>query len=721
MKRIRQGVNRLLTRHDELNRRSSGRINQSSRIAFFSSLLLVTTLLGAGTLYFHRDAEFQRIEELRRAHSHLGLFKAELEAYLNKDLYRVKGLAAIPLLGQENDQAVFQQLAAALGGEDEHIISLQLAEDAVVSHVWPYERNKAAIGHDLLADPARRAAAQRAIDERRLWIAGPVTLKQGGVALIGRYPIFTQQETSSSNTGNFWGFASILIDWSSLIASTTSSIPDLRGFEIGLRGKDGFGSEGEQIYGQPEIFASNPATLDVSLPGGTWQLAIIPSQGWVNLSEVNWLAKAAYFAATCLLSLGFFLWLKSYLLLRYELRDEKKALEKLEERFKDSIESMPAALAVFDSKDNLVTFNSRYEQIYAEGASYTIQVGARAKDIFRNAIDGGMFHFEGGEPDRIEAISMLTNRLDQYRDEKPWFDEVLAGGRVLRTIQHRTRMGNFALIQIDVTDLHRSYRQSKQKFQSMKRDRSNFAQLFSWLFENVEHQLKDCAQAVHHTKEYPESNEAAPHYLNSFGLRRALHKALAFCEDGRQLSEYHSVSAPAQSQIFSLDGLIETISKKRNDHHHEGSGTAQLILEKDSNPSELVYGNESQVHALIEYMVTVAATLSRGSNLKLNLDKEKRESEVQVSVGVKTEGKFLPDNYVETILESVEGYNENSTLYGLAGIRIALLRACAMELHAHVETIREGGRATGIKATFTLFEATPIEKEIFGMPNTATS
>ena len=67
-----------------------------------------------------------------------------------------------------------------------------MAPQAVVTYLTNEERNKAAIGHDLLLDPNRRDQTLRTIQARRIIVAGPLTLKQGGDAFIARLAIFTE-------------------------------------------------------------------------------------------------------------------------------------------------------------------------------------------------------------------------------------------------------------------------------------------------------------------------------------------------------------------------------------------------------------------------------------------------------------------------------------------------------------------------------------------------
>nr|CAX84112.1 sensor protein [uncultured bacterium] len=212
-----------------------------------------------------------------RAHvqDRLGQIRANLESALNARLHLVRGLAAFARTEHTIDEAKFQSFAKALAGSLPGIRSLQLAPKAVVTHIFPLQGNEAAKGHDLLADPARRVAALRAIANREFVIAGPVQLRQGGIALIGRLPIFL----TSEGDGGFWGFSIVLIDLDPLLreGGVTGEPGDLR---VTIRGKDGKGELGEVFHGDPTVFGRDPVTIDVALPHGSWQLAALPADGW---------------------------------------------------------------------------------------------------------------------------------------------------------------------------------------------------------------------------------------------------------------------------------------------------------------------------------------------------------------------------------------------------------------------------------------------------------
>jgi sensor domain CHASE-containing protein len=76
--------------------------------------------------------------------------------------------------------------------------------------MYPIEGNEAAVGLDYRTAPTQFEAADRARRTRELVLAGPLELKQGGIGLITRIPVFLQREETGEEY--FWGLISAVID-----------------------------------------------------------------------------------------------------------------------------------------------------------------------------------------------------------------------------------------------------------------------------------------------------------------------------------------------------------------------------------------------------------------------------------------------------------------------------------------------------------------------------
>lgn len=184
----------------------------------------------------------------------------------------------------------FIQLTNALNARTKGLLSIQLAPQAVVSYLTNEDRNKGAIGHDLLMDPNRREQTLRTIQARKVIVAGPLKLKQGGDAFIARLAIFTESGAFNSDQymhqrnmsemtdwlgeipDDFWGLATILIDVPSMYQA--AALDSLQGgTRFALRGRHGLGDQGDVFFGDEHIFDVATASVTVLLPDGEWIIA----------------------------------------------------------------------------------------------------------------------------------------------------------------------------------------------------------------------------------------------------------------------------------------------------------------------------------------------------------------------------------------------------------------------------------------------------------------
>jgi sensor domain CHASE-containing protein len=107
------------------------------------------------------------------------------------------------------DISTFPQFAPYLLSMNSGVSGLFLAPGGLVTLAEPLRGNEAAIGHDLLKDPERRKEVEEAVSTNATVLAGPVTMRQGGVGLFARKPVFWMED----GTRRFWGLAVALIKW----------------------------------------------------------------------------------------------------------------------------------------------------------------------------------------------------------------------------------------------------------------------------------------------------------------------------------------------------------------------------------------------------------------------------------------------------------------------------------------------------------------------------
>ncbi|QDZ27703.1 EAL domain-containing protein [Noviherbaspirillum sp. UKPF54] len=265
------------------------------RLRLITAMSFCIALLFAGTLaalIMHVTIEHeQREAEVIAANQ-----SSMLEERLARSLSATYALAAMLRNGRgEIDQ--FDQIASEMLKLYGGISSLQLAKDGIVSKVVPLGPNAKAIGHDLLKDPARNKEAFLALQTRSLTLAGPMELLQGGLAVVGRLPVFLPD---GDGQDKFWGFVTALIRIPDLLIS--SGLPQLE--HSGYRYELAYiphGSEERVVFVRSGATPQHsPVVRRIDVPNGRWFLSIEPVEGWIDPEAPIYSAAAAVLLALLL-------------------------------------------------------------------------------------------------------------------------------------------------------------------------------------------------------------------------------------------------------------------------------------------------------------------------------------------------------------------------------------------------------------------------------------
>ena len=98
-------------------------------------------------------------------------------------------------------EAEFAAISSNMQDGSNVIKTHELAKDGVISQVYPIAGNEAAIGLDVLHNPARKKEANLAKNSGMYTIAGPFELVQGGTGALLFDPIYTYSKRGSARSG----------------------------------------------------------------------------------------------------------------------------------------------------------------------------------------------------------------------------------------------------------------------------------------------------------------------------------------------------------------------------------------------------------------------------------------------------------------------------------------------------------------------------------------
>ncbi|EGU38570.1 GGDEF family protein [Vibrio ichthyoenteri ATCC 700023] len=271
--------------------------------SLFLFWVLFMLVAATGVEYLNRyQQQYLNSIELEDAREDLSLVRSRLESLVFSDIYILSSLPAQIALNPKLDQPEWDNIAHSIQQRSRHIRVLGLAPNDVVEYVYPPTGNESVLGLDYRTIPEQWSSILKAKSIKETFIAGPVSLFQGGQALIIRMPIFTDPPVNQK----YWGVCSVVIDLQTLFED--AGVYRLnQHYNIALRGVDSTGDMGAVFFGQPSTFTDSFASENIHFPYGHWVIAAAAKGDF--LSQINWYqvhgARLIGYGALLAISLSF--------------------------------------------------------------------------------------------------------------------------------------------------------------------------------------------------------------------------------------------------------------------------------------------------------------------------------------------------------------------------------------------------------------------------------
>ena len=305
--------------------------------------------------YFLLWQRFQILneEELREMSNIINLVENNVEQSLQNSYSIALSLAL--LVDDEGNINNFEEIAPQLVDGNPNIDVVQLVPGGIITKIYPLKGNRGVINYNILQENSLKTEAYKAIETRKMYFAGPFELKQGGIAVVGRLPVFIKNE--------FWGFSVVIIKLENLLRQ--SGIKKLAGgkYQFQFSKKDVL--TGEEIFFLPEIKnLSRSHSKSVTLPDGEWKVYIASN----NPNEILFL----------LLPIGLLIliigaWLGGVIFKEMEQPAKLQALLKLQEgeliqselKFRTIFDQAAIGIARLDSiSGKILETNAKYAELF---------------------------------------------------------------------------------------------------------------------------------------------------------------------------------------------------------------------------------------------------------------------------------------------------------------------------------------------------------------------
>jgi PAS domain S-box-containing protein len=168
---------------------------KTTGVLSFSFLSIITTLISF--------QQYQLVKELeqREMNNILNVVDQNINQSL-KNYYTATLTLALTL----DDKGIpkdFEYVSKQLIRSNNTIRALELVPKGVIKYVYPIKGNEAAIGLNIITTENLRVESLKSISSQKMYFAGPLELRQGGIAIVGRLPVYKKKI--------FWGFSAVVI------------------------------------------------------------------------------------------------------------------------------------------------------------------------------------------------------------------------------------------------------------------------------------------------------------------------------------------------------------------------------------------------------------------------------------------------------------------------------------------------------------------------------
>lgn len=372
---------------------------------FLTTWGLFAVLVLALEIYIERRY-VQQLEDNQRDEitERLSIVRYQLESTLTNTLSLINGLAAFIASNPEFTRSQFESYASTVLDREPSLVNMAAAPGLVIEYMYPLQGNEAALGLDYMQQPDQRAAVVQVVQTGTMVVAGPVNLVQGGVAFVGRAPVYVNDPEGRPR---LWGIVSspILAESVYQSAGLLGSFP---GMVLAIRRLDA-GIDSSVFFGSPYVFAHPAAvTMPVATGGSSWELAAAPM---APVTQNN-----AGIAAIRTGSLLIFALLSMFLVLRYRQFESDKKLRSMifrSERFLRAVETVSKVGGWRWSKDSfsdLSTQTCEILELPADEDSMSMALFCHSLDARSSEIVSYMIHNAMAQKQRLDEELELRRR-----------------------------------------------------------------------------------------------------------------------------------------------------------------------------------------------------------------------------------------------------------------------------------------------------------------------
>ena len=587
-----------------------------------------------------------------------------LEKQLSRSLSATYALASILKQNKSipNFDIVAQDLLDRFGG----ITNLQLAPKAIIKQIFPLEGNEPAIGHNLNKNPFAIAA----IKSKQLTLEGPINLVQGGVAVLGRYPVFLPNTKTGED--EFWGFATALIELSKLLEAVDIHGLISKNYHFELSRVVPESSQNLAFSKSRNNVLENPVSVEIQIPNGKWVLSIVPKAGWHSYYYLKLEGLWVLIACGALTFLGYRHFSKTN-----ELQIQKNEYETI-------FNSAPALIIYKDDKNNILRVNNAVADFL--GLKKSQIEGRHCKDFYPH-------HYEKYFLDDLEVINSGKPKLQFIQPYR--LKSGKTGWVLTDKVPYLNKNGDIhgiLLFAIDITkqkEAEGKILEYSHRMDGINRELQSFASIAS---HDLQEPLRKIITFGDRLKtRISATDEMAHNYLERMQKSSARMKSLV--EDLLKFTRVETKTRPFEATH--LNKVVQIVLEDLEARLKESNGVVNIIN------LPIVEADPVQMHQLFQNLIGNALKFHReGIPPVVNLDSTKTKNGFW-KISVEDNGIGIDENYVDRIFKPFERLHGRSAYEG-TGIGLTI---CNKIVSRHGGKITVKGQSThGVTFLITLPE-----------------
>ena len=228
---------------------------------------------------------------------------------------------------------------------------VQLVPNGIIKYIYPMKGNEAAMNLNILGVKDLKREAENSIKTQKVYFAGPLKLRQGGIGIVGRLPIY--------NKNKFWGFTAVIIKLETLLKVSGINSMDKSNYYFQFSKRNPITFK-EQFFLPSKTDLSKSYYVSQTITDSDSKLYLVAKKTYAIYPEILFSSILGLIVA---ISFGILTTklLKKPEELRFLLKKQEAKLLKNEMKFKTIIDQAPIGFAIIDTRSgNLMKANKKY-------------------------------------------------------------------------------------------------------------------------------------------------------------------------------------------------------------------------------------------------------------------------------------------------------------------------------------------------------------------------